>query len=162
MRNLVQARNLLEDRDGQSVVELALMAPFLLALTVGAVDFGRYMYDGIQVGNAARAAVEYGAQSFATVVDSTGMKGAGTSDALALQKQSTTPILSPSTYCTCDSNQSVTVSCTTTSPSPCAANDRIDLFVKVTAIATFRPLIRYPGLPVTFPISRTSIQQVVN
>ena len=45
-----------KSRSGHAVVELALMAPWLFFLFVGALDFGFYMYSFISVQNAARVA----------------------------------------------------------------------------------------------------------
>jgi Flp pilus assembly protein TadG len=43
-------------KKGHSVVEVALMAPWILLLFLAVFDFGYYMYAGISVANAARAA----------------------------------------------------------------------------------------------------------
>jgi Flp pilus assembly protein TadG len=151
--------SLLSREEGQSIVELSIMAPLLVVLMVGAVDVGSFIYGGIEVGNAAHAAVQYGAQSMSLVMDSAGIAAAGTADA----KQLTAFRMSaPTTYCACDSNQSVTVSCSQTSPAPCPSPDRRDLFLKVTASSTFTPIFHYPGLPGSLVISRTSIQQIVD
>ena len=45
---------------GQSLLEVALLTPMLLALLLGAIELGRYAYISILVGNAARAGAAYG------------------------------------------------------------------------------------------------------
>jgi len=44
---------------GQSLVELALLLPFLLVLIVGALEFGRLFFTKIVITNAAREAAYY-------------------------------------------------------------------------------------------------------
>src|SRR4051812_20722057 len=50
-------------RNGQTIVELALVLPLLLLVLVGVTEIGRYAYFDILVSNAARAGAQYGAQS---------------------------------------------------------------------------------------------------
>ena len=53
-----------ESEVGGSLVETALTAPLLLTLLIfGSVEFARVAYAAIEVTNAARAGVSYGAQS---------------------------------------------------------------------------------------------------
>lgn len=58
-------------RSGNSVVEVALMAPWIFFLFMGILDVGFYMYAAINAENAARVAVMYTASSSGTVADST-------------------------------------------------------------------------------------------
>jgi Flp pilus assembly protein TadG len=55
----VSTSSLVRRRCGQSLLETSLLAPMLLFLFLGMVDFGWYVYSFIQVGNAARVAAEY-------------------------------------------------------------------------------------------------------
>ncbi|MHB8440130.1 MAG: TadE family protein [Acidimicrobiales bacterium] len=48
---------------GQALVELALMAPVMMALLLGTVDLGRLFYTYIGVNNAAREGAAFGAAS---------------------------------------------------------------------------------------------------
>jgi Flp pilus assembly protein TadG len=48
---------------GQALVELALMMPIMMLLLVGALALARVAYAAIEVSNAAKAAVQYGASS---------------------------------------------------------------------------------------------------
>jgi len=50
---------------GQAMLELALVLPVLLLLTIGLIEFGRVAYYSIEVSDAARAGAQYGAQSLA-------------------------------------------------------------------------------------------------
>src|ERR1035441_2109749 len=56
-------RFVLRDQRGNAMVELALGVSLCSALIVGAAEFGWLAYQSIEVSNAARAGVQYGAQS---------------------------------------------------------------------------------------------------
>jgi Flp pilus assembly protein TadG len=148
-------RSLVSSEDGQSLLELAVMAPLLCLLMAGTIVLGAFMYDGIEVGNAARAGVQYGAQTAFTAGDSAGIIAAAKTDA----NQITGLTVSTSTYCACDSSKSTVITCPNTNVSPCAASDHLDYFVQVIASSTFTPLIKFPKLPSSMTISKTAIQQ---
>lgn len=59
-------------RRGHAVIEVALMAPWLLFLFVGTFDIGYYTYSLIAAENAARVAAEYASQNTTTAVDQAG------------------------------------------------------------------------------------------
>ncbi|MGC1905812.1 MAG: TadE/TadG family type IV pilus assembly protein, partial [Candidatus Acidiferrum sp.] len=61
----MRREKILSTRSGQTVVELALLLPFLLMLVIGVTEIGRYAYYDILVANAARAGAAYGAQGLA-------------------------------------------------------------------------------------------------
>jgi Flp pilus assembly protein TadG len=65
---------------GQSLIEMAFIIPVLLLLLLGAVEFGRLAYFGIEVTNAANAGAEYGSQNAVTAADYAGMKAVGLND----------------------------------------------------------------------------------
>jgi Flp pilus assembly protein TadG len=57
---------------GSALIELSLLAPWILFLFVGIVDLGFYSYALIAVENAARVGAEYTAKSTSTAADQTG------------------------------------------------------------------------------------------
>jgi Flp pilus assembly protein TadG len=59
-------------RSGHAVIEVALLAPWIFFLFIGAVDLGFYNYAIISTENAARVAVEYTSASTSKATDSTG------------------------------------------------------------------------------------------
>src|SRR5579864_8958993 len=69
---------------GQGAVELALLAPILVLVLVIAADFSRVFYMSIETANAARAGVQYGAQSTTKASDTAGMQQAALNDAANL------------------------------------------------------------------------------
>lgn len=132
------------------------MAPILALLVVGTIEVGRYMYDGIEVGNAARAGVQYGAQSPRTANDTAGMANAARGDAHDI----TLSNVNATNFCSCYASGTA-VSCITL-PDPCtsSASDRRELRVQVIAQGTFAPVISFPGIKWPLSISRTATQQV--
>src|ERR1019366_1494941 len=74
---------------GQSLVEVALTAPILILMFLGAAEFARIAFAAIEVSNAARAAVAYGAQNVSTAGDSSGIQTAATMDAGDIDRKST-------------------------------------------------------------------------
>src|ERR1700744_6377881 len=71
----------LRSESGQSLVELSLGLTAMTVLLIGATEFGGLAYASIEVSNAARAGVQYGAQNHTTASDTTGMQTAATQDA---------------------------------------------------------------------------------
>ncbi len=162
MKRFSRVRALAQADGGQSIVELAIITPLLLALLIGIVEVGQYAYEGIEVGNAARAGVQYGAQSLTTAADTTptgGMANAAKFDA----KEIPNVAASPSNSCSCYSTPGTTFACTTPiATQPCnspAENHRL-VYVTVVASGTFTPFVAYPGFPASLLISRTATQQV--
>ena len=97
-------RNRTGDEGGGAFVELALVVPIFGLLLVGAAEFGRLAYADIEVSNAARAGVAYGAQNHATASDTSGMQTAATQDAPDVTSIAATA----STFCTCSDGTVVT------------------------------------------------------
>ncbi|HEX3220214.1 MAG TPA: TadE/TadG family type IV pilus assembly protein [Candidatus Limnocylindria bacterium] len=131
---------------GQSMVEMALILPFLLAFVGGATDFARAFQASITLESSARNAAEYvagnsadstAAQADATRVvclESTGVPG---------YAPGTGP--QPDETCT---NPTVTVTNFSVSTSALGASTRNPIgTVKVTASAPFDTLLPYPFLP---------------
>jgi Flp pilus assembly protein TadG len=56
-------RRLVNDSSGVSLIEMAFVFPLLVALLLGAAEYGRLCYVGVEVTNAAHAGAEYGTQS---------------------------------------------------------------------------------------------------
>ena len=150
---LVRRRTMHNDA-GQSLVELALVAPVFFLLLLGAAEFGRLAYAGIEVNNAARAGVAYGAQSFATASDVTGIEMAATNDAANVIGLTTTPI----TFCSCADAPGGPVDCFSASTT-CAGSHVLN-YLKVSTSATVKPLIPYPGLPSSFTLTGQAIMRV--
>src|ERR1019366_1711217 len=66
---------------GQTLIEFAVMLPFMMCLLLGIAEIGRATFITIKVTNAATAGAEYGSQNAATASDTVGMKDKALCDA---------------------------------------------------------------------------------
>jgi len=133
---------------GQSAVELALLAPVLVLVLVIAADFSRVYYMSIEAANAARAGVQYGAQSTTKASDTTGMQQAALDDAANLSGLTATA----SNFCECPPSTShVTCSLTTCSG--------MEMHVQVNTSAQFQTLVHYPGVPSTVTLNESALMR---
>ena len=133
--------------EGTSLVEFALIAPFLVLLLIGLVEGGRYTAFAIQVSNAARAGAAYGARDGYSS-DIVGMQNAATNDGQLSQITATA-----TNSCTCADGTAS--DCSQTS---CSASHVI-VYVHVKTSGTFNSLFDYPGIGSSVPISDTATMQ---
>jgi Flp pilus assembly protein TadG len=138
---------------GQSLLEMAFLTPVLLLLMVGIIEVGRFAYYSIEVTNAARAGVQYGAQNLADANDITGIQQAALRDAADVSGLTFNP--RPKVLCACSESSSVYVGCPATG---CTGHPIV--FVQVDTTANFSPLFHYPGLPTTFTADGHAIMRV--
>ena len=139
---------------GQSLLEFSIALPFLLLLLAGSIDFGRYMYDGIELANGARAGAQYGSQSHGSETDYAGMMLAAKSDARAISGLTAT-----ASSCQCGGGLSYSQPCTAPPAYTCPADHTVE-YVNVALAGTFTPLLRIPGLPGSLTITRRAVAQV--
>ncbi len=135
---------------GSTFVELALTLPIFVLLLVGAAEFARLAYAGIEISNAARAGVAYGAQSHTTASDTPGMRTAARNDASDV----TGLRARPTHFCLCSDN-----SASSCAPTDCSGS-RIIEYVQVDTSATVDPLFYYPGLPRSFTLRGHAVMRV--
>jgi Flp pilus assembly protein TadG len=133
---------------GQSAVELALVAPFVVLVLVIAADFSRVFYMSIEAANAARAGVQYGAQSTTKASDTAGMQQAALNDAANLSGLTATA----SNFCECPPSTSH-VTCSSTS---CSG---MEMYVQVNTSAQFQTLVHYPGVPTTVTLNESALMR---
>ena len=148
---------------GQSLLEVALLTPMLLALLLGVIELGRYAYFSILVGNAARSGAAYGAQNLVQSVDGTGIRTAANNDFQNNGQNASSFTVNSATSCGCDSNGTITgAACSTSTNSTagtCASGHWV-VMVSVTATGTFNSLFNYPGVPKSPTVSNTATLQV--
>jgi len=141
---------------GQALVEVALVAPILVLLLIGAVEFGRLEYASIEVNNAARAGAQYGSQTPVTAMDFSGMQQAAINDAPDVLSLTATT----TNYCSCP----VSNSCSSATQAACTpgmcSGTQICEYVQVNTQAVVDPLFHYPGLPTTFTLQGQSTMRV--
>lgn len=87
---------------GQSLVEVALMLPFLLLLAFGVIEIGRYAYIAILVGNAAHAGAFYGAH-VNTALNGPGIQQAAANDFVSNGQAASALTVTSFAECGCDS-----------------------------------------------------------
>ena len=143
------------DERGVAILELALIAPFLILLAIGIIEIGLYTRVAIEVGNAARAGVQFGAQSPSLSTNAPAIISAATADA----NEVATLTVTTATFCSCAKGSGIQVNMCSPTPS-CGSKDHIDHFVTVTASKQFTPLIAIVGLPSSMTISRTASQEL--
>jgi Flp pilus assembly protein TadG len=151
-------------QSGQSLVEVAMMLPFLVLLLLGVIELGRYAYIGILVGNAARAGAVYGIQSNAQSVDQAGIILASKNDFQNNgQNTSLLTVDPPVVVCGCDSAGTVTTAGCSAASNPaagtCAAGHWV-VTLTVTAHGTFNSLFNYPLIPKSITISKSATMRV--
>ncbi len=155
--------NRIRSQSGQTLLEVALLTPLLLAMVLGVIDMGRYAYIAILVGNAARAGAAYGAQGLPQSVDTTGIAAAADNDFQNNGENVSTLAVSSSTSCGCDSGGTITAAGCTTSANvnagKCATGHWV-VMVSVTASGTYSALFDWPGIPKSIAISRTATLRV--
>ncbi|MGH9607347.1 MAG: TadE/TadG family type IV pilus assembly protein [Terracidiphilus sp.] len=140
--------DLVRGEHGASLVETALVLPFFFLLMLGAVDFARAIYLGIEIAGAAHAGAVYGSQN---PTDLTGITAAAQDDAPDVPGLS---VGTPTYGCECADGTHYTASCSTT-PS-CANNLNVVYRVNVTVTGTFAPLFSWPGIPSSTPLSSSA------
>lgn len=137
------------DDSGQSLVETAVIVPILTLLLVGAAELARVAYAAIEVSSAARAGVQYGAQSGMTASDTTGIASAAQMEAANVSGL----ITNSSSSCECSDGTA-----STCANSDCA-NSHIEQTLTVTTEATVDPVIHLPGLPKTYKLRGQAVQK---
>jgi Flp pilus assembly protein TadG len=135
---------------GQASVELALSLPLLVALLLIVVEAGRICLVAIALASAARAGVQYGAQSLTTVSDTAGMQSAAKADAPNLAGMTATGTY----FCQC--SDGTASSCLSTD---CASSHRL-MYVRMNTSATYTPWFNWPGVPLTTTLSSRAIMRV--
>lgn len=134
-----------EPESGQAIVEVAVTLSLLVLIVLGAVQFGQIAYTSIKVANAAKAGVQYGAQSGFTAQDTTGISLAAKAAAASL----TGMIVNSSYTCVCSDGS------TSTCQNTDCANSRLIETVTVTTQYTLTPVIHIPALN---PVIHTAAQ----
>lgn len=149
-------RELLHCEAGQALVELSLTMVFILVpVLIGAAEFARAAYAYIEVSNAARAAVAYGAQTHATALDTAGMLTAARND-YSFDPSALT-LLQSSYVCNC-SDTGTSVSCT---DGTACSGAHIELTLTVETTAQFNPGFYEPFLSQTFTVNGIAVQKVL-
>jgi Flp pilus assembly protein TadG len=145
---------------GVAAVELALISILMLTLLLGAFDFGRLMYWGVSLTQAAAAGAQFGSRSLADAGKTQEIRDAAAADWGGLGGTNSL-VVSTEVGCTCSSTEMPgtwrlpSASCSLTT---CTGGARE--YLKVTATTTFNTLVPFPGIPSTVNLSRTAVFRV--
>jgi len=142
---------------GQALVETSLSTSLLLLVLLGAVDLAQVIYATIEVTNAAKAAVQYGAQNTATAADTADIQAAAAGDAANLTGLTTTV----STTGMCSDGSACTGTGGTCQPLDCSGS-HIETILTANTTTNYSPMIQIPGLPSTFTLHGEAVQKVLN
>jgi Flp pilus assembly protein TadG len=135
-------------RTGSAMVEFALIAPLLLLLLAGVLDYSMALRTAIAVSDAARAGAHYGSLSEANAGDVAGMQAAALNAVPNLTGMTVTAVRS----CKCPNGSAVscTGSCT---------GGAISVFAEVTTQSTAQNAFSYPGLSFSGAISAKAVMR---
>jgi len=127
-------------KDGLGAIEFAFIAPVLLALLLGVLDFGMAFWQKIEIANAADAGAQWG---MSNTYDATSIRSVATS-ATSL----TGLTVSPRNVCGCATSSGITEgygtapsSCTT-----CPDSSTAKSYIVVDAHVCYSTLFSWPGL----------------
>jgi Flp pilus assembly protein TadG len=145
------------DRDGQALVEFALIIPLVFLLAVNALNFGGFLFAWITVANAARAAGQYmimssaspGPPTPATVTQITALV---TNDVASLLNRSSIVVA------ICTNNTTAATACTTFSDPEAPAYTLATVDVTYT-YKPFIPLFSFPQLHIGATLPMTAIHR---
>ena len=156
----------LRDNSGSAFVELAIILPILTLLVIASAELGRIAYAAIEVSNAARAGVAYGAQSNLTAKDSAGIKlaakdeapnvtslNATATDSCVCETVTTsTGAIKRTAIHVCSGSSSTLAADCPTSTTSTTVNYVVN-YVSVSTSATVSTMFHYPGIPSSFSLS---------
>ena len=138
-------------RRGSVGVELALTAPLLLLMLIGAADFARVFYHAVTLANAAGTGAFYGAQNNIYSGEFAQMQQAAQTDA----KDLGTITAVAGRYCDCPSGTKV--DCVT---GTCAGYGPPRVYVSTKTKESFTPLVGWTGIPNPVTAGRTAYVRV--
>ena len=133
-RNGVRNRTRGRGDRAQSLVEFALVAPFLIILMLGVIDYGRVYFAYVSVTNGARTGADFASSGESAAEDIDGIRSAALAETLELLNTS-------------PENPQVSVETGTDSQGRAYAD--------VTMQYTFTTIFPWPGLPSSMDVVRT-------
>ena len=133
---------------GSALVEFAMVLPLLAMRLLGALDFGRFLYEGVTVAGAASAGALYGSIDDVSSLDVVGMTAIAEQEAGNLNGATATI----ERFCECPDGSSVACNGTCAEGSP-------HIYVRVGVEATFTPLFSHVGLPGSFNLEHEAVMR---
>jgi len=133
-RNDLRKRTRVRGDRAQSMVEFALVAPFLIILMLGVIDYGRVYFAYVSVTNGARTGADFASDSTTAAANIDGIRSAALAETLELLNTSS-------------DNPQVSVVTGTDSQGR--------VYADVTMQYTFTTIFPWPGLPDSMEVTRT-------
>jgi len=163
------ARPLPDRYAGVAAIEMAFIAPILVFLALGMVDFGLGIYTKMMVGNAADAGAAYAFRNSASY--STGNAASfNTAVQNAAQSAVTIPTLLSSTALTASASEQYCcagmASCNASTPPTCGTGLNVGTYVQVTTSAQYSTFLPYNllntlfGFNIANPVTLTAVSTV--
>lgn len=146
-------QDVLRDSRGNPAIEFGLLAPILMLLLLGVLDFGTGFWDQTQVTAAAQAGASYAVNSG---FNATGIANAVASGGPAAIQASP----APTEFCGCpNSTQGVAAASGTppTCTSTCSDGTTAGTYATVNAKLSFTTIFPWPGLPRPTLLTSTTI-----
>jgi Flp pilus assembly protein TadG len=126
------------ERRGSVAVEMAVLLPLLMFLAVVGVDYARIFSRAIVIESASRNACYWGAQHPDKSIDPVGIKAVAMRDLTEFTSAGVTPTVTTQLYTGSDGFQ----------------------HLKVTVTVVFNTVTKYPGVPSSTNLSRTTDMRV--
>lgn len=153
----MRKRSFADESSGMALVELVMVCPLLIALLLGAAEYGRLCYVGMEVTNAAHAGVDYGTQNRVMAQDTTTIKNVSLSEESNIVNMNVpSPLDSTSVTVQqlCATTYSATPgACSTTNPNPV---EYVQVNTQVTVDSLFHPY----GYNGTYTLHGSAIMRV--
>src|SRR5690349_15810719 len=122
------------DQSGNILIELGLVTPFIVAITIAVIDFGRGAHASMSLRSAARVGAEYVSRTGDLSKVTTVVADAANLDAATL-------VVTPTMFCECNAGSGAT--CGTY----CKDGMIARRFISITTEQNFQTLVPYPGIP---------------
>lgn len=135
------------------MLELAIIMPLLLALTVGIIEIGRLAYYSFEVSDAARAGAQFGTQTLGDAESDANVRQAAQNNAQDMPGLAVSRQLS----CVCPGTGAVTGRDCGSQITGCSYPL---VYLTVTTSYPLSPLFHYPGIPDTFNLTGASTMPV--
>lgn len=155
-------KNFLRDAYGVAAVEFALIAPVLIFMMVGVVDYGLYVARTMQTDNLTDAAITYitrAVNNDPALLDTPEyLKNDVVADVTSQAPftVSEDDVTMPDSLPICECGDGTSVEC----GGDCGEGDYVHRYVEITVNVSHNTLFSYPGLPDNVQITRTMRRQV--
>jgi len=160
-RNLSRA-----GESGQALVETALTMPLLVIMLIGVVELGRVSYAAIEIANAAKAAVQYGAQNPGTagsIADHAAADALIRSMAVAEARDYNISLATSDVVVnrSCSCAKAGSASASACDGTCVAGGGYLIQTLTVNTSTPYSPVFHIPGLPTSFRVHGRAVQEVL-